>query len=161
MKTDDTKKPAAARIDPMLVAEKLYGPQFGATDIKRLEGMMDAWAEDGADNQRFTIAHLLYLNLQEARVHRTLLTVHRTLLGEVRAELVRMPEGLVEAILDAEDARRAAALPAEADELADELPDNVVPLVVGREPEVADDEDATDLRLAAETTEEIPLDVGD
>lgn len=77
--------------NPAEVARALYGEAFEPTSRRALARSMADWAELSDDEQSFTTAHLLYLNLQ-AQV------AGGRALGRLQVLLDELAEGMTRAI---------------------------------------------------------------
>lgn len=64
-------------------ARAFYGEAFDHKKKRELAGAMAEWSELGEDEQTFTVAHLMYLNLQAQASTQRLLVQVRDLLDEL------------------------------------------------------------------------------
>lgn len=79
---------------PADAARALYADAFEPTSKRELARSLADWAELSVDEQSFTVAHLLYLNLQaQGGAQRALVQV-RALLDELAEGLTRAIEAL-------------------------------------------------------------------
>lgn len=81
--------------NPFETARAFYGPAFHHTNKRELAQSIAEWAELDEDEQSFTVAHLLYLNLQQQAAGQRLVTQVRELVEEVVESLI----GAIEASL--------------------------------------------------------------
>lgn len=77
-----------SKTSPVEVARAFYGPAFEHTNKRELAQSIAEWAELDEDEQSFTVAHLLYLNLQQQAAGQRLVAQVRELVDEVAESLI-------------------------------------------------------------------------